>query len=242
MEPVRTALVTGAGRRIGRAIAVALGARGMHVAVHYSSSEAGARETAAEIARAGGHAACLHADLSQPDAPAALVEQVVKSFGQLDVLINSAAVMLRTPIGDVSTATWDEMFAINLRAPFFAAQAAAPHLARRKGSIVNLADLAAFETWPAYVPHGMTKAGIVQMTRALARALAPDVRVNAVAPGTVLLPESWSEETAQRLASSTPLRRLGSPQDVTRAVLFLLDSDYITGETIVVDGGRHVRS
>lgn len=242
MEPVRTALVTGAGRRIGRAIAVALGARGMHVAVHYSSSEAGARETAAEIGRAGGHAACLHADLSQPDAPAALVEQVVKSFGQLDVLINSAAVMLRTPIGDVSTATWDEMFAINLRAPFFAAQAAAPHLARRKGSIVNLADLAAFETWPAYVPHGMTKAGIVQMTRALARALAPDVRVNAVAPGTVLLPESWSEETAQRLASSTPLRRLGSPQDVTRAVLFLLDSDYITGETIVVDGGRHVRS
>jgi pteridine reductase len=242
METGRTALVTGAGRRIGRAIAVALGARGMRVAVHYSSSEAGARETAAEIGRAGGQATCLHADLSQPDAPAALVEQVVKSLGQLDVLVNSAAVMLRTPIGEVSTATWDEMFAINLRAPFFAAQAAAPHLARRKGSIVNLADLAAFETWPAYIPHGVTKAGIVQMTRALARALAPDVRVNAVAPGTVLLPESWSEETAQRLASSTPLRRLGSPQDVTRAVLFLLESDYITGETIIVDGGRHIRS
>jgi pteridine reductase len=238
----RTALVTGAGRRIGRAIAVALGARGLHIVVHYSSSETGARETAAEITRVGGQATCMQSDLSLPDAPAALVADAVRTLGHLDVLVNSAAVMARTPIGEVTTAAWDEMFAINLRAPFFASQAAAPHLARRKGTIVNLADLAAFESWPAYVPHGITKAGIVQMTRALARALAPDVRVNAVAPGTVLLPESWSEDTAQRLASSTPLRRLGSPQDVTRAVLFLLDSDYITGETIIVDGGRHVRS
>jgi pteridine reductase len=107
---------------------------------------------------------------------------------------------------------------------------------------VNLADLAAFETWPAYVPHGITKAGIVQMTRSLARSLAPDVRVNAVAPGAVLLPESWGEDAARRIAASTPLRRLGSPDDVVRAVLFLLDSDYVTGETIIVDGGRHIRS
>ncbi len=242
VEQGHTALVTGAGRRIGRAIAVALGGRGLHVAVHYNSSEAGARETAAEIERAGGRATCLKADLSRVGAAASLVDEAVGALGHLDVLVNSAAVMVRTPIGEVTPAAWEQMFAINLRAPFFASQAAAPHLARRKGAIVNLADLAAFETWPAYVPHGITKAGIVQMTRALARALAPDVRVNAVAPGTVLLPESWSEDTAQRLASSTPLRRLGSPQDVTRAVLFLLDSDYITGETIIVDGGRHVRS
>jgi pteridine reductase len=114
-------------------------------------------------------------------------------------------------------------------------------LARDKGSIVNLADLAAFETWPGYIPHGISKAGVVQMTRALARALAPDVRVNAVAPGTVLLPESWPKDAAERLAATTPLRRLGSPDDVTRAVIFLIESDYVTGETIIVDGGRHIR-
>ena len=237
----RTALVTGAGRRVGRAIAVALGARGMRVAVHYSSSRAGARETAAEIQRAGGSAECVAADLTEPNAPAALIEATVAALGGLDVLVNSAAVMLRTPIGEVTPETWDAMFALNLRAPFFLAQAAAPHLARRKGAIINLADLAAFETWTGYVPHGISKAGIVQMTRALAHALAPDVRVNAVAPGAVLLPEGWPEESARRLAATTPLRRLGSPEDVTRAILFLLEADYVTGETVLVDGGRHVR-
>lgn len=237
----RAALVTGAGRRLGRAIAVALGARGMHVGVHFHGSDDGARETAAAIERAGGHAACFPADLVRPDAPAALVELAAKTFGRLDVLVNSAAVMVRTPVSEVTPTAWDAMFALNLRAPFFAAQAAAPHLARRNGAIVNLADLAAFETWPAYVPHGITKAGVVQMTRALARTLAPDVRVNAVAPGTVLLPEAWPEDAAQRLVATTPLGRLGSPDDVTRAILFLLESDYITGETIIIDGGRHVR-
>jgi pteridine reductase len=214
----------------------------MHVGVHYSSSAAGASETATEIERQGGRAVCLQKDLREPDGASALIDAAARSLGRLDVLVNSAAVMVRTPVGEVTTAEWDAMFAINLRAPFFACQAAAPHLARQRGAIVNLADLAAFETWPAYVPHGISKAGIVQMTRSLARALAPDVRVNAVAPGTVLLPESWGEDAARRLASSTPLRRLGSPDDVTRAVLFLLDSDYVTGETIIVDGGRHVRS
>jgi pteridine reductase len=237
----RAALVTGAGRRLGRAIALALGARGMQVGVHYGSSAVGARETATEIERAGGRAVCLHADLTDAGAPAALVDDAAAALGRLDVLVNSAAVMVRTPVGEVTSADWDAMFAVNLRAPFFAAQAAAPHLARQRGAIVNLADLAAFETWPGYVPHGISKAGIVQMTRALARVLAPDVRVNAVAPGTVLLPESWPEDTARRLAETTPLRRLGSPDDVVRAVIFLLESNYVTGETIVVDGGRRIR-
>jgi pteridine reductase len=213
----------------------------MHVGVHYGSSAAGARETAGEIERAGSHAVCLPADLSKADAPAALVEAAVRALGRLDVLVNSAAVMVRTPLGQVTPAAWDAMFAVNLRAPFFMSQAAAPHLARHRGAIVNLADLAAFETWPAYVPHGVSKAGLVQMTRALARALAPDVRVNGVAPGTVLLPEGWPDDAARRLVETTPLRRLGSPDDLTRAVLFLLDSDYMTGETIVVDGGRRIR-
>jgi pteridine reductase len=237
----RAALVTGAGLRLGRAIAVALAARGVHVAVHYGRSADGARETAAEIERAGGRAACLQADLTEPHAPAALVDAAVKALGRLDVLVNSAAVMVRTPIGEATPKQWDAMFAINLRAPFFTSQAAAPHLARHRGSIVNLADLAAFETWPGYILHGISKAGVVQMTRALARVLAPDVRVNAVAPGTVLLPESWPEDAARRLADTTPLRRLGAPEDVTRTVIFLLESDYITGETILVDGGRNIR-
>ena len=236
----RVALVTGAGRRVGRAIAVALGADGARVAVHYHGSDAGAAETAAEIERGGGVARLFAADLRDPDAPAALVHEVADAFGALDVLVNSAAVMERTPVGTVTPAAWDAMFALNLRAPFFAAQAAAGRL-RDGGCIVNVADLAAFETWPAYVPHGISKAGVVQMTRALARVLAPRVRVNAVAPGAVLLPDDWDEAAAERLAATTPLRRLGSPADVVTAVRYLIAADYVTGETLVVDGGRHVR-
>ena len=238
----RVALVTGAGRRVGRAIALALAGRGMRVALHYHRSADGARETMTEIALLGGTSVMLQADLAQPHAPGALAAQVVERFGTLDVLVNSAAVMLRTPFGEVTPGDWDGMFALNLRAPFFLTQAAAPHLRRDGGAVVNIADLAAFETWPGYVPHGISKSGVVQMTRALARVLAPDVRVNAVAPGAVLLPEEWPEESAARLARTTPLGRLGSPDDVVRAVIYLLDADYVTGETLVVDGGRHVRA
>ena len=236
----RVALVTGAGRRIGRAIAEALGGRGMHVAVHYHGSERGAEETAQAIAAAGSEPQLFRADLGAAGAAPALVNEVARTMGRLDVLVNSAAVMLRTPIGEVKEADWDAMFALNLRAPFFAAQAAAPHMAAG-GAIVNIADLAAFETWPAYVPHGISKAGVVQMTRALARVLAPRIRVNAVAPGAVLLPEEWDESAAERLARTTPLDRLGEPRDVVGAVLYLLDADYVTGQTLIVDGGRHVR-
>lgn len=236
----RVALVTGAGRRLGKAIACALGERGMRVAVHYNGSAAGADDTVAQIERTGGVARQFHADLSVGDEPAHLVDEVADAFGGLHVLVNSAAIMLRTPIGQVTVDQWDTMFALNLRAPFFAAQAAARRMTAG-GAIVNIADLAALETWPAYVPHGISKAGVVQMTRALAHALAPRIRVNAVAPGAVLLPEGWDAATAERLASTTPLRRLGSPSDVVGAVLYLLEAEYVTGELLVVDGGRHVR-
>lgn len=237
----RVALVTGAGRRVGRALAVGLGAQGMRVAVHYHASDAGARETASLITKAGGTPWLVAADLTRGDAPDALVRDVVKSQGGLDVLINSSAVMERTPLGSVTAQQWDAMMALNLRAPFLVAQAAAPHLARAHGAIVNIADLAAFETWPAYIPHGISKAGVVYMTRALARTLAPNVRVNGVAPGAVLLPEGWTEEDAAKLRETTPLARLGSPDDVVAAVLYLLGADYVTGEILMVDGGRHVR-
>jgi pteridine reductase len=238
----KAALVTGAGRRVGRAMAVALGAQGMRVAVHFHGSADGADETCRAIRDAGGRAEPFGADLTRPGAPARLVDDVARRFGGLDVLVNSAAVMVRTPIGEVTEEQWDAMFALNLRAPFFAAQAAARVMGERGGAIVNVADLAAFETWPAYVPHGITKSGVVQMTRALARVLAPAVRVNAVAPGAVLLPDDWDASSAERLVTTTPLRRLGSPDDVAGAVLYLLTADYVTGETIVVDGGRHVRA
>jgi pteridine reductase len=236
----RIALITGAGRRVGRALAVGLGAQGMNVAVHYHASDAGARETARMIEHEGGTASLVSADLTG-DTAAALIDDVVHRLGALDVLVNSSAVMERTPLGEVTVEQWDAMMALNLRAPFLLSQAAAPHLARARGAIVNIADLAAFETWPAYIPHGISKAGVVYMTRALARTLAPNVRVNAIAPGAVLLPDNWNEDDAAKLRDSTPLGRLGSPDDVVGAMLYLLRADYVTGETLIVDGGRHVR-
>jgi len=237
----RVALVTGAGRRVGRALAVALGARGMHVVVHYHASSAGADQTALLITRAGGSAEVLQADLGDTADAERLIDRTAAVRGSLDVLVNSAAVMLRTPLGETTTADWDAMFALNVRAPYFLAQRAAPALRAVRGTIINIADLAAFETWPAYVPHGLTKAAVVQMTRALARVLAPEVRVNAIAPGVVLLPEGWSDADAEHLRATTPLNRLGSPEDVAGAMLYLLDAPFVTGEVLTVDGGRHVR-
>ncbi|MGI9079096.1 MAG: SDR family oxidoreductase [Gemmatimonadaceae bacterium] len=237
----RVALVTGAGRRVGQAIALALGERGMRVAVHYHESADGAEQTASRIRAAGGLADTFRSDLRDVHACETLIRDVERSFGALDALINSAAVMVRTPIGSVTATQWDDMFAVNLRAPFFCAQAAAETLGKRGGAIVNIADLAGLESWPAYVPHGISKAGVIQMTRSLARALAPGVRVNAVAPGAVLLPEDFGDEETAHLEGTTPLGRIGAPQDVARAVLYLLEADYVTGETLVVDGGRLVR-
>ena len=213
----------------------------MHVIVHHHASAAGADETARLVARAGGSAEVMQADLGQTAGAERLIDDVVAVRGSLDVLVNSAAVMLRTPLGETSARDWDAMFALNVRAPYFLAQRAAPALRAARGNIINIADLAAFETWPAYVPHGLTKAAVVQLTRALARVLAPGVRVNAIAPGVVLLPEGWSDEDAERLRATTPLARLGSPEDVVGAMLYLLDAGFVTGEVVTVDGGRHIR-
>jgi len=238
----RVALVTGAGLRVGRAIAVALGGRGMRVAIHYNASDDGARETLRQVEAAGGSGAIVSADLTNADAAPRLVESVASTLGGLDVLVNSAAVMIRTPFGEVEPQQWDRIMALNVRAPFFLAQAAAPLLRAAHGAIVNIADLAAFETWPAYLPHGLSKAAVVYLTKSLARVLAPEIRVGGIAPGTVLLPDNWDQASADHLRATTPLARNGDPSDVTRTVLFILDSDYLTGETIIVDGGRHVRA
>jgi pteridine reductase len=236
------ALVTGGARRVGRAIALALAGRGIDIALHHSASPDAAEETAKAIRALGADVRVFAADLRHANVPAQLVSDVHRAFGRLDVLVNSAAIMPRTPVSTVTVEQWDEVHALNLRAPFFCAQTAAPLLAEQGGVIVNIADLAAFETWPQYIPHAITKAGVVHMTRGLARALAPRVRVNAVAPGMVLRPEGWSDADEARLVRTTPLERGGSPNDVAQAVLYLVDADYVTGETIIVDGGRHVRS
>ena len=236
------ALVTGGAHRVGRALVEALAHAGMRVAIHYNAASAEADRLVAELTATGHSAAAFGADLRDANAPSTLVDAVVDELGALDLLVNSAAVMRRTPVDTVTVAEWDDMFALNLRAPFFLAQAAAPALRRTRGSIINMADLAAFETWPAYVPHTITKAAVVQMTRGLARAFAPDIRVNAIAPGAVLLPEDWDEASRDHLIETTPLRRIGSPADVAEAALYLARADYVTGEVLIVDGGRHVRS
>jgi pteridine reductase len=235
----RVALVTGAGHRVGRAIAIALGADGARVAVHYHGSEEPARSTAAAIESAGGAASCFKADLRDADAAMRLVDDVVRAFGRLDILVNSAASMMRTPLDTVTPAQWDEVFALNLRAPFFLSVAAARAMGDTGGVIVNISDHMGFETWPSFVPHGISKAGVAAMTHALAATLAPRVRVNAIAPGAVLAPEGWPAAERERYEKGTPLARIGTPDDVVSAVRYFVSADYVTGETLFVDGGRH---
>lgn len=231
------ALVTGGAKRVGAAVAALLAGRGYAVALHYNLSG----EEAHRVAKSLGPASHpFQADLARPEAPAQLIQAVIGHYGRLDVLVNSAANFFRTPLNQLSPAQWDEVFAVNLRAPFFLALSAASRMAQG-GCIINMADLAAFETWPAYIPHGIAKAGVVQATRALAKQLAPQVRVNAIAPGVVLLPDDMSAEESARLQATTPLRRHGAPADIVRAVEYLLDANFVTGEVLFVDGGRNVR-
>ncbi len=234
----RIALVTGAGKRVGRALALGLARAGARVAVHFHASTAGALETVAAIRDAGGNARAFSADLADPHAAGTLVDSVADTLGGLDILVNSSGIMQRVALADVTPANWDTTFAVNLRSQFFTSQAAARRMVNG-GVIVNMADLAAFEAWTEFIPHCVSKAGVVALTQALAHALGPRIRVNAIAPGAVLLPDGFD---GTRLVSTTPLKRLGSPDDVVQALLYLVAADYVTGETIIVDGGRHVRT
>jgi pteridine reductase len=238
----RVALVTGAGRRLGRAMAAALADKGMTLAIHHHASSAGADELREEIVSAGGRAVCFEADLTDAYAARALPARVVTEFGRLDVLVNSAAVMHRLSFEETTPEQWDAVHDLNLRAVFFCTQGAAPALRAGRGKVVNLADLAGLEPWPGFVAHSVSKAGVVMLTKVLALSLAPDVTVNAIAPGAVLVPEEYDAEERDRLARATPLRRLGSPSDVVSALLYLLEGgDFVTGEVLVVDGGRLIR-
>jgi pteridine reductase len=238
----RVALVTGAGQRLGRAFAAALAERGMALALHYNSSGSGAASLRDEIRAAGGRAECFAADLTDAAAARGLPQTVAAAMGGLDVLVNSAAVMHRIAFEDTTVEQYDAILDLNLRSLFFITQGAAPALRRARGRVVNIADLGGLEPWPSYPAHSLSKAGVVMLTKVLARVLAPEVTVNAIAPGTVLVPDTYDDAQRERLARDTPLRRLGTPGDATAALLYLLEhGDFVTGDVLVVDGGRILR-
>lgn len=234
----RVALVTGAGVRVGRAIAEELGRAGATVAVHFASSAAGASATVRAIAAAGGKAQTFRADLRQAAASKALVADVTAWGGALDILVCSAAGFDRRPFETIDQEAWRGMLALNLEAPLRLAQAAAPGLRRRRGVIVNILDVAAFHAWRGYAHYASAKAGLAMLTRVLALELAPRVRVCGVAPGTVAFPATYPATDRARILSRIPLGRVGKPSDVAGAVRFLCSAPYITGTVIAVDGGR----
>jgi len=236
----RCALVTGGAVRVGRAISLALGEAGYDVAVHYASSAMAAAEVEAAVLECGRRAVKLQADLMDPEEAEGLVTRAIDELGRLDLLVNNAAIFPHAQPEEVSPEDWDRVFALNARAPFFCSRAAARVMPDAGGCIVNIADSGAGEGWPGYAPYVASKAALVSLTRSLARAWAPRIRVNAVAPGPVLLPESYDQEAREKAAARTALGRLGRAGDVAEAVLYLDRAKYVTGEVLFVDGGARL--
>lgn len=238
------ALVTGAGHRLGRAIALGLGRAGFDLVVHYRSSSDGARETAAAIEAMGRTAWLVAADLADLSAIDALFGEVEARAGRLDVLVNSAAGFDSRPLEAVESEDWERTLAVNLRAPFFCIQRAARLMRRnpRGGCVVNLADHAGVSPWLGYSVHGISKAGVLFLTRAAARELGPEVRVNAVVPGPILPPPGEDPEAESWLhrGDGLALGRTGDPEDVAGAVVYLVGAGYVTGAVLPVDGGEHL--
>ena len=238
----RVALVTGGAVRVGRSLVLACAAEGMDVAVHYRSSAAEAEEVAAECRALGVRAITVAGDLARAEECRRIVADAQAGLGAVDVLVNSAANFVSGPVLEVPPERVRLALAVNLEAPLFLSQAAAPGMiARGWGRIVNVNDVAGLEPWPRFEIHSVAKAGLLMLTRALAQALAPEVLVNGIAPGTVLMPEEAPAGAAARSAAKTVLGRLGSPDDIAGALRYLLSADYVTGHTLVVDGGRMVR-
>jgi len=235
-------VVTGAGVRVGRAIAEALGAAGADVVVHYATSAEGAEATAAAVRAAGRRAVLVQADL-RDSAEVARLFEAAEGLGGCDLLVNSAAVFERLPVERIDDAAWRRMLDTNLTAPFFCARAAVTPMRRKgRGDIVNIVDVGGgLRAWKGYAHYCAAKAGLRMLTEVLALELAPVIRVNAIAPGAVMLPEETSEEEAARLVGRIPAGRLGSPDDVTQTLLFLVAGPrFVTGQMIAVDGGRSI--
>ena len=229
----KVVLVTGAARR--------LHASGANLLLHYRGAEAEAAGLEAELnATRAGSAVKVKADLLAPIAPRALVSAAQERFGRLDVLVNNASTFYPTPMGAIESVHWEDLMGSNLRAPLFLAQEAAPRLRKNSGAIINVADIHAERPLKGYLVYSIAKAGLVALTRALALELAPEIRVNGVAPGAIAWPEDGQFEPAERarIVASTPLSRLGSPEEIARAVHFLACAPFVTGQILAVDGGR----
>jgi len=240
----KVVLITGGAKRVGAAICRRLHGAGANLMLHYRSSAGEARLLQAELNNLRADSVALvQADLLELPQLPALVERTLGTYGRLDALVNNASSFHATPIGEIDAADWDDLMGTNLKAPLFLSQAAAPALRKAHGAIVNITDIHADRPLKNYVVYSAAKAGLAGLTRSLARELAPEVRVNAVAPGPILWPDDdqFDELSRQRIVSQTPLKREGTPEDIARAVHFLLfDAPYVTGETIAVDGGRHM--
>lgn len=234
------ALVTGASRRLGRAFAEGAARWGHDVAVHYRSDPEAAARTVASLEALGARARAFRADLREPGAPGRLVEEVLRAFGRLDVLVHSASPWLEKPVEDVSEADWDDVFSVGPRAGFFLAQASTAALSAAQGAILLVSDVAATKAWPRHVPHAASKAAVEALVRNLAVALAPAVRVNGVAPGIVLPPDDLPADELARLVSRTPLQRVVPVEDLVSAALLLCTNRSVTGQVLAVDAGRTV--
>jgi len=236
------ALVTGAGRRIGRVIALTLARAGADVVINYNHSRAAAIATAREIEALGVRSAALRADVSKPRQVTAMFRLLEARFGQLDLLVNNAGVFFPRSIEELTEHDWDRILGINLKGPFFCAQAAARLMRRQKsGQIINISSLGGLQAWPGYAHYCSSKAGLIMLTRCLAKALAPEIRVNSVAPGTILFPNEKGNAGTERIIEKTPLRSAGRPEDIADAVLYLATSaSFITGQVIAVDGGKSI--
>ena len=252
----KVAIVTGGAVRLGKALALALAEHGARLVIHYGSSAGPAQETVTEIKAMGSDALAVQADFSQSGQAPSIVERAVAHFGQVDILVNSAAIFEPGKWDDTTEANWDRHFAINLKSPFFLSQAFAKHVgperacprvagqshwpSARAGHIVNIADWRGVRPGIGHVAYTLTKAALIAMTKSLALALAPNIQVNAIAPGMVLPPPGEDQSYLERKAGKIPAQRAGSPEEIAKVLMFLLRSDFVTGDLIFVTGGEHL--
>ncbi len=239
----KIALVTGGAVRVGRAISKELAKSGALVCCHYHSSEKEAQRLKKEIREYGGKIDLFRADLSKVASVKNLVQAIIQKYGQIDILINNAALFLKTPFGSVNEDQWDTLLNLNLKATFFLSQEVSRFMLKEQsGKIINIADSGALKPFPSYLPYSISKAGVVALTTGLAKALAPHIQVNCINPGPVLFPQEFADKEKEFAVNQTLLKRAGSAEDVARTVRFLIEgSDYITGACIPVDGGRSAR-
>jgi pteridine reductase len=235
----KVALVTGGAKRLGRAIALALAARGCKLVVHYRTSQAEAEAAVQELLAAGHEALALQADITREADVDRMVEAAVARFGHIDVLVNNAAVFFRTPVDTLTVEEWEHVMGVNLTGTFLCAHKIGLRMRGwGRGHIINMADVAGLRPWADYIPYSVSKACVITFTQGLALELAPQVMVNAIVPGPVLFQEGTSAEVQQREIAKTLLKRAGTPEEVAEVVVFVAESDYSTGSVFTVDGGR----